>query len=64
MKIEVKAGRPVDLDGRRRTSVRGGVYDVSKLSDADKDRLRATDGVKVIDEPAKASAKKRESGDG
>lgn len=65
MKIRVEPGRPVDLDARRRTSAKGGIYDISKLSDADRQRVLKQRGVSVIDDkPAKAPAKAKEERDG
>lgn len=65
MKIRVEPGKPVDLDARRRTSAKGGEYDISKLNDADRERVLKQSGVKVIDEkPARTPAKVKESSDG
>lgn len=59
MKIQVEPGRVVRLDRRRATSSAGGVYDISKLSAADRKRVLAAKGVtQVSDSPAKAPAKK------
>lgn len=56
MKVAIKPGRPVQLDDRRSTSVRGGTYDISKLSEADQKRLLATKGVSEV--KPKSSTKK------
>ncbi len=47
-KIRVAPGRPVQLDSRRSTSVRGGTYDISTLSDEDRKRVLATKGVTEV----------------
>lgn len=51
MKIKVEKGSPVDLDAKRRTSVKGGVYDISELEEADQKRLLKLKGVSKITAP-------------
>ena len=58
MKVTIPPGRVVRLDAYRTTSIRGGVYDISGLADADRKRILATRGVAVVrDTPARAAAK-------
>lgn len=45
MKVNVPAGRPIQLDARRSTSSKGGVYDISQLSAEDQKRILAIKGV-------------------
>lgn len=48
MKIKVKPGVVVRLDRRRNTGRQGGEYDISELSEQDRARALATEGVTQI----------------
>lgn len=58
MKIKVEPKHPVDLDKKRRTSTKGGVYDISKLSEADQNRLLKIKGVSEVKASTKPDKKK------
>ncbi|MCK9494152.1 MAG: hypothetical protein M0R75_01470 [Dehalococcoidia bacterium] len=59
--MTIRPGCTVRLDAHRTTSVRGGVYDISGLAEADRKRILATRGVSAVrNTQASAAAKEEE----
>jgi hypothetical protein len=61
VKIRIEKGVAVDLDKTRRTSVKGGVYDISKLPEKRQKELLKIKGVSEVKETAATASKKKEA---